>query len=318
MTRSKKSPDAGADDPIMKEIGPSVNIYEKPITENVILRPYIFTERIVEETRKLNDENMGEVQVPKYKVVLADAEDYQRMPKVGVKASQVFVDFQPSITKTKKLLFIKQCMNQRSKKFYTLKNLVELGIIHESERDLYKLPPGINDYPYHQIYQFRRVRCADSTEWLDVHEQITGVTDQGSVVSISVDPLRYVRPTILHEKRKVDGTPLNPGESIANTDTMQVSIIRSSHENNEVSGTTEYLLPFTKQNVMSALKFAHGEIGDSYNGCSLAIYKENTTPSYGILDVDEWIQMDFKDLWKKCSQPSNMGLTGPGGVAPYK
>jgi hypothetical protein len=28
--------------------------------------------------------------------------------------------------------------------------------------------------------------------------------------------------------------------------------------------------------------------------------------------------MDFKELWSKCSQPSNAGLTGPAGVAPYK
>jgi hypothetical protein len=316
--RSKKSPDAGADDPIMKEIGPGINIYEKPITENIILRPYIFTERIVNQTRKINDEAMGEVQVPKYKVVLADAEDYQRIPKVGVKASQVFVDFEPSPTKTKKLQFIKECMNQRSKKFYTLKKLVELGNIAESELDVYKFPPYAQDFPYRTIYAYIRVRRADGSEYLDTHEYITGVTDQGAVVSIAVEPNKFLRPIISHEKRHIDGTPLRPGESMATTETAQVSIIRSQYM--EVNGTTEYLTPFTKEAVTSALKFAHGEPGDFANGSGLTLHQENQPGGIGVFDVEEWMNMDFKELWKRNSRPvvaAGMGMSAGPGVQPY-
>jgi hypothetical protein len=92
------------------------NIYEQPITADIILRPYTLTENIINQTKKINDENMGQVQVSDY---WAKTDSESHRPTKSVKASQVFIDFQPSPTKTKKLQFIKQTFNQRSKKPYT-------------------------------------------------------------------------------------------------------------------------------------------------------------------------------------------------------
>jgi hypothetical protein len=312
MTRNKSSEDS-----LMQEIGPGVDIYSKPITANIVLRPYLLTERIVEQIKKLNDETFGsDIEVVPPDVVLGYTER-EHIPTIRKRPSYAFVDFKPSITKTKKLRFIKECFNMRSGKPYNLDTLVQLGKIHESEKDLYTFPAGIKDFPYHQVYQYRRVRSAGNKEYLTTHGQIVGVTENGVVSAISVDLLTWVCPKIYHERKHLDGSPILPGENISTTDTLQASIIRSDSKTNEVFGTVEYLTPFTKENVTSALRFAKGEIGDLYNGCSLTLHQENHPNGIGVTDVDEFLNMDFKELWNRNSRPVTAGLPGVGPVQPY-
>jgi hypothetical protein len=293
------------------------NIYEQPISAEMILRPYTLTENIVNQARKINDENLGMIEVidPWGKGTSTGTDSMGHalgtLATIKKKASQLreFVDFQPSPTKTKKLQFIKQTMNQRSKKFYTIESLIQMGVLHPSERELYKFPPYASDFPYRTVYQYRRVQRADKTEYLTTHEYITSVDDQGTVVSIALEPHTYIVPNIIREKRNTDGTPLRPGASIANTDTVQVSIIKSN-PNREVFGKVEYLTPFTKEVVLSALRFAHGELGDRYNGASMTIVKENYPQSYSVFEVDEFVNANFNDLWNRLTKPPAGPNTG--------
>jgi hypothetical protein len=319
MTRQNKGSDAG--DSLMQEIGPGVDIYSKPITANIVLRPYLLTERIVEQTKKLNDEIFdSDIEVVAPDVVLGYTER-EHIPTIRKRPSYAFVDFKPSITKTKKLRFIKECFNMRSGKPYNLDTLVQLGKIHESEKELYTFPAGIKDFPYHQVYQYRRVRSAGNKEYLTTHGQIVGISEQGATVAISVDLLTWVCPKIYHERKHIDGSAILPGENISTTDTLQASIIRSDSRNNEVVGTTEFLLEFTRENVTSALRWAHGEIGDPYNGCSLSLHQENHPHGIAVTDTDSFINENFRTLWDRYSKPAatvaGTGLPGVGPVQPY-
>jgi hypothetical protein len=302
------------------------NIYERPISAELILCTYTLTENIVNQAREINDQNLGMVEVADYWAKgIAEGTDSMgsvrgTYEKTRRKASQLreFIDFQQP-TKAKKLQFLKQTYNNRSKQFYTLDGLMQTNTIHPSERELYKFPPYAQDFPYRTIHQYRRIRRADKSEYLDTTEYITGVSDQGAVVTICLDPgpNKYLKPQIFHEKRNIDGTPLIPGANIANTETELVSVIRSN-PNREVAGTVEYLTPWNKDVVMSALRFSHGEPGDFANGSSLTIVKENHPKSYGITDPEEFVNVDFDTLWKKYGTQPNVNTAGTVGGVPYR
>jgi hypothetical protein len=319
MTRKSKSSDSAADDPIMKEIGPGVNIYEKPISPNIILRPFLLTERIVEETRRINNENFG------HAMVSVPARGFahgltEYIPTVHKKAGDAFVDFQESPLKPRILKFIKETMNMRSGKFYTLKKLVELGNINESEVDLYRFPAGISDFPYREITHYTRELRPDRSEYLRTFESITGITDQGVVVSRTGMELNsYLRPTIFHEKRNLDGTPLQQGANISTTETMQASIIKEG-DTREPIGVIEHLTNFKEHHdvVLSSLKYASSSAGiNEFGGAQTTIHREGDAKSYLVADVEEWLDSDFKELYQR-HQPRMPGLPGANtGVQPY-
>ena len=143
--------------------------HEEPITAELLLRSHTTTEKILEQLRQKNNESAMEINVEDY----WGKSNVDSMARRRVKASDVFIRYESQI-KAKKLQWISQCQNQRSLQFYSLKNLIQSGVIDESERNLFEMPPGIEDFPYRQIYQFNRVKTSNG-EFLTTHEQFTGI-----------------------------------------------------------------------------------------------------------------------------------------------
>jgi hypothetical protein len=214
---------------------------------------------------------------------------------------------------------LEQTTNQRSQKFRTIQSLIDQGIIHESERELYNLPNGFQDYPTRQITQFIRIKKADGTEWFKTSEHFTGITETGAVENATIDIHTHVIPTVIRELRDQQGQPLQLGANVINSRTMQASIIKMDGSR-ELVGTIGYLTPWNKEVFKSAMKFARGQIGDNYNGSSLTLKKENFPGKVGVPDVDEYMNMDFDELYKRYGvrpQSSTLLNAGPG-VVPYK
>jgi hypothetical protein len=214
-----------------------------------------------------------------------------------IKASDVFVQYESRV-KREKVRRLSQIQNQRSGKFYTLDNLIKNGVIAESERELFNLPSGIEDFPYRQISAFRRIRRADNTEWFSTHEQWVGLTNIAAIVTIPVDDMHtYIKPHIEPALRNTDGTILQQNYSISDQPTSQVSIITTNPQG-EPSGSKEYITPFNETIVRSAMRWARGNIGDGYNGCSLALYKESPTNGTSVKTIEEFL-MPFDSIWSR-------------------
>jgi hypothetical protein len=194
--------------------------YEEPITSDLLLRSHILTEKIINEVRRHNDDEYGDI----------DAVDYWGMttsagfPRKRKKASDMFVQYE-SRTKQQKLKWLKQTQNLRSGQFYSLKNLIQNGVIAESERELFELPPCKDHYPFREIYQYHRIKRADGSEWSSTHELFTGITKTATVITLSVsDMYWYIKPTITYELGNIDGVMLPQDYNITQFDRTDFAV----------------------------------------------------------------------------------------------
>jgi hypothetical protein len=268
------------------------NPYEQPITTALLLRSYTLTERLLSDIRKKNDDNLGEIEVT----------DRWGMSTLGgyakkkVKASDIFVQYE-SRTKNERLRRIAQIQNQRSKVFHSLDNLIRNGVIAESERDLFNLPSSVQDFPYRQITQMRRI-MVNGKEYFSTEEQIVGINNLATVVTIPIPNMHwFIRPYIEVALRNADGTILQQSHSISEQPTTQVSIT-STTPDGECNGRREYITPFTVEIVNSALKQIRGELGNGYNGCSMSLYKEGAHNGTSVKTIADFLG-PFDEIWSR-------------------
>jgi hypothetical protein len=273
--------------------------HEEPISAELLLRSHTLTEQIIDQLRKKNNDTGLEM----------DAVDYwarsnqNSMARKRVKPSDVFIEYE-SWTKNRKLKWLSQVQNQRSGAFYSLKNLIQNDVISESERQLFELPPGIEDYPYRQIYQFYRIKRGDGSEYFSTHEQWTGISKSATVITISVSDLYwYIRPSVKYELRNADGSILQQGHSIVDNKTFQIATVRSG-PSREPFGQKVYTHKFTPELAYSALKLAHGSYTDHYHGCSLALMKEGAPNPISAMDAKLWAEAPFDELFEESSRPA--------------
>ena len=272
--------------------------HEEPINAELLLRSQATTENILEQLRQKNNASGMEVDVVDY----WGKSNVESMARRRVKASDVFIEYESKI-KERKQRWLSQTQNQRTGQLYSLKYLIQNGVIDESERDLFEFPPGIEDFPYRQIYQFHRVKKADGSEYLSTHEQFTGINKNAAVITISVSDIHsYIKPKVSYELRNADGSPIQQGQNVTDSKTVQIASTRIAPEG-EIAGTRAWLTPFTSEVANSALKMAHGSIGDPYNGCSLTLMKEGSRNPIGVNDVKLWAEGDFDSLFENLSKP---------------
>ena len=270
--------------------------HEESITAELLLRSHTTTEKILEQLRQKNNESAMEINVEDY----WGKSNVDSMARRRVKASDVFIRYESQI-KAKKLLWVSQCQSQRSQQFYSLKNHIQNGIIDESERDLFELPPGIEDFPYRQIYQFNRVKTSKG-EYLSTHEQWTGINKSAAVITISVsDIYSFIKPTVTYELRHPDGSPVPRNQSVTDSKTIQVVSTKIASEG-EIAGIRSYHTLFSPEVAYSALKLAHGPL-DPNSGHSLSLIKENSRNPIGIDNVQLWAEGDFTSLYDELSKP---------------
>jgi hypothetical protein len=269
------------------------NPYEQPMSAELLLRSHTMTKKIIDSIKQKNDSNLGDIEI----VDRWGMSTISGYAKKKVKAGDVFCQYESRV-EMDKLHAISQCQNQRSGKWYTLDNLIKNGVIAESERELFKLPENIQDFPYRQIYQMHRRQLADKSEWFTTAEQWVGLTDRAAVLSIPVSDIHsYIKPHISVELRNADGTILQQGYNISNQPTSQVSIITTTTAN-EVNGTTEFLTEFNESVVRSAIPFIRGNIGDSYSGCSMTLIKEGASSRTTVKTLDDFLA-PFDTIWSR-------------------
>jgi hypothetical protein len=282
--------------PQHQEQGQGLLPHEEPISAELLLRGHTLTEQIIDQLRKKNDDTGLEIDV----VDTWGRSNQTSMARKRVKASDVFIQYE-SRTKNQKLRWLSQVQNQRSGAFYSLKNLIDNDVISESERQLFELPPGIEDYPYRQISQFHRIKHGGS-EYLSTQEQWVGISRTATVVTISVsDMYWYIRPAVQYELRNSDGSVLREGQSIVDNKTVQIATVRSG-AGREPHGVKLYTHKFTPELAYSALKLARGTVGDPYHGSSMTLNKEGTNP-IAIKDPKLWAKAPFDQLWEEVSRP---------------
>jgi hypothetical protein len=290
--------------------------HEEEISSELLLRGHTLTEDIIAQLRKKNIETTDiELEVDDYWAKSNESS----MAKRRVKLSQTnaYIQYENPMSKKRKLLWLRQVQNQRSNAFYSLRSHIQNGIIDESEIDLFEFPPGITDFPYRQIYQFHRIMKADGSQYLSTHEQWTGINKNATVVSLSIPDLYYyIKPTVKYELRAADGSPIREGYSAVDNKTIQIATTQVS-PSEDIAGRKEYILPFSAEVAYSALKLAHGTLGDVYNGSSMAIMKEGMPSVYGVKDPKVWAEGDFDVLWDEISKPQAQINVDPAKLVNY-
>ncbi len=273
------------------------NPYEQPMSSELLMRSHTLTEAIIDQLRKKNDDTGLELEVND----LWAKSNLQSMATKRVKAKDIFIEYE-SVTKEQKLKWLASCQNQRTSKFYSIASLIRDEIIEESERQLFNLPPNIDDYPYREIYQFHRIKARDGHEYFSTHEQWIGVTKNAAVINKSISDMHwYIRPSVTYELRSSDGGVLQQDRSYIDSKTVRIAITRTG-STREPSGTKVYITPISQEVVNSAIKYAHGVIGDSYNGSSLVLIKEDSTNPIVVKTVDEFISTPFDELWNRAHE----------------
>jgi hypothetical protein len=272
--------------------------HEEPITADLLLRSQTLTEKIIDEVRKRNDEEFGELEgIDRW--AMSTSYGYARKK---IKASDVFIDnTDETRAKGKKTRWLNVTQNKRSKAFYSLKNLVDSGVIAESEREYFNLPgEGIEDYPYRQIYNIFRIKKKDGSEWISTLEQWVGLSSQAGVVTCPVDDMMwYIKPRITYELRTSEGTLLPQGANIAEQITKKAAIIRTTGFLGEVIGDRVYTQEWNEEVFRSVLKMIRGQAGDSYQGCALTLQKEGEVQDSTSVKTIEDFLLPFDTIWEK-------------------
>lgn len=191
-----------------KDTGTAENIYEQPISAQMLLRSYTKTEELIKMYREKNDSVLESIEVTSYPM-------YSGRQRTRMKPSELFVPYENPRHKIKKQKWLEEVQNQRSGKFYSLKNLIQSARINESELQLFDLPPGVEDYPYREVIGFHRVKTDDNSEWFSSFETWTGISFNSVVVTCSVDNLHwYTKPHTQPEYRNIDGSPVQMGNNM--------------------------------------------------------------------------------------------------------
>jgi hypothetical protein len=272
---------------------------EEPISAELLLRGHTLTERIIDQLRKKNNDSGLELDVVDY----WGRSNQTSMARKRVKPSDIFIEYESWI-KSRKLKWLSQVQNQHSGAFYSLKNLIENDVISESERELFELPSNISDFPFRQIYQYMRVKRADGSEYFTTHEQWTGISRTATVVTISVSDLYwYIKPTVKYDLRNMDGSILQEGRSVMDNKTVQIATTQTTSQR-EPAGQKVYILPFSPAVAYSALKLAHGSIGDPYNGSSMMLISEGAHNPIGVKDPKLFAEAPFDQLWNELTKPA--------------
>jgi hypothetical protein len=277
---------------------------EEPINAELLLRSHTLTERFIHQARQINNESGLELDIEDYWGVSSREAGPARK---RVKTSKVFVQYEDSVTKKQKLKWLSSVTNVRSGAFYSLNNLIQSGVIAESERELFdfsEAPPGTTDYPYRFGFQFMRIKKADGSEWLNTAEMWYGITRSASVVNIYVpDVHHFIKPAINYEYRNSDGSVIREGQSIVDNKTVRVALTRTA-PNGDVAGTKTHTTPFSAEVAYSALKIARGSVKDPYNGHSLMMISEGAHNPISVKDHKLWAEAPFDELWSELTKPT--------------
>jgi hypothetical protein len=271
--------------------------HEEPITSDLVLRSQLLTEKIISEVSKRNDEEFGEIEgIDRW----ATSTPYGYARK-KIKASAVFVDnIDETYRKRKKTNWLNAVQNKRSGVFYSLNNLVDSGVIAESEREFFNLPENIQDYPYRQINNIHRIKKMDGSEWISTIEQFVGISAQAAIVTCPVDDLMwFVRPQISYELRTVEGTLLPQGANIAEQVTKKAAIIKTTGFLGEVIGDRVHTHGWNEEVFRSCLKMIRGKAGDANNGCALIFVKEGEVNNSTSVKTIEDMLLDFDTIWNR-------------------
>jgi hypothetical protein len=124
------------------------------------------------------------------------------------------------------------------------------------------------------------------------------------VVTISVSDLYwYIKPAVSYELMNLDGTPIREGQSIVDNRTVQIATTKIM-PHGDIAGRKEYIVRFRPEVAYSALKMAHGQVGDNYNGSSMILIKEGATNPIGVKDAKLWPEAPFDELWEELRKPA--------------
>lgn len=295
MTKDKKSED--------KPLLP----HEEPITADLLMRSLNLTQKIISEVRKRNDEEFGEIEGID-REAMSSHTGYARKK---IKASNVFVDNTETYRQRKKTSWLNSTQNKRTGVMYSLKNLVNNGVIGESEVEFFNLPEGIQDYPYRQINNIFRIKQADQTEKISTIEQWVGLSAQASVVTCPVDDLMwFIKPRISYELRTAEGTYLPQGADISNQVTKKAAIIKTTGYLGEVIGDKVYTHEWNEDIFKSCLQLIRGQIDDNNRGCAMTMVNEKARSSI-IVPVMEDYLMPFDECWDKYTAKENIFKFNP-------
>jgi hypothetical protein len=273
--------------------------HEEPLTRELLFSSQILTDKIISEVKRRNDTEFGDVNVVDFWGKMNSPND---RPTKKIKSSAMFVDESETWQHRKKMQFFKATANKRSGKFYTLDNLIEIGVMAESEREFFELPEGIQDYPYRQFSTIQRIHRIDGSEKISVIAQWVGITATGGVVTCPVmDTMWYIRPKITYEPRTAEGALLPRGDNITEQITKRAAIIKTTGYLGEVIGEKVFTHDWNEEIYRSCLSLACGGIqgiGDSNTGCALTLQKEGDPNGTSVKTIDEML-LPFNEIWER-------------------
>jgi hypothetical protein len=200
--------------------------------------------------------------------------------------------------------FLKETSNPKTKRFWTLQNLVNQNVISEEELSLYSryFPEGYTDFPVRIVHQYHRIKH-NMKEYLWTNEEFRGVTNGkniGGVVVTRTTPIyTWINPTVRPVVIDNTGNTIDPTQTYMDPGTVTKQILSTSLVGNgEPAGTTEYYLDWSEENFRSLYQLRNGELG---NGHGLYLNKDGSSISIAVPNVEDYATVSFDALWKKYS-----------------
>jgi hypothetical protein len=299
MTKSEKK--TNEDDSSRQSLLP----HQEIMSRELLFRSQSITQHIIEERNQESDSSKVRIGATEMSSLGGGQLIHKKL-----KPSEVFNQYQSYVNK-KKQMWLDKCWIPRSEKWYTLTTLIENGIIHPSERQYYKFPPGrdITDFPWRETSSIYRIKGLDGKEYYSDIQQWHGLDVNGTVhtQTFVADLYSYILPDFDRQYRYLDGRMASPAER-NNPDVGQVSILNRD-PSGEIAGRTVYTLEWSPKVLHSGLQMKRGEVGDSNRGVALVL-KDESIPnmSLGIKTVQEFL-LPFDELWKEKSEARPMTRT---------
>jgi hypothetical protein len=267
--------------------------HEEEVTPELLLRGYNKTKSVLNQYRKRIDDTG----------ILIQRQDMWTRVKSTVKPSDLYIPYR-SLSEEKTMRFLKEVSNPKTRKFWTLQNLVDQNVISEEELPLYDryFPEGFTDFPVRIVHQYHRIKH-NMKEYIWTNEEFRGVTNGknvGGVVVTRMTPIyTWINPTVRPIVIDNTGNVVDPTQSNMDPDTVTKQILSTSLiANGEPNGTTEYYLDWSEDNFRSLYQLRNGELG---NGHGLYLNKDGSSISIAVPNVDDYATMGFDALWKKYS-----------------
>jgi hypothetical protein len=172
----------------------------------------------------------------------------------------------------------------------TVDSLVASGRISDMEKDVF----GPQKIPRIEMSAMTRVKTHDNSEYLMRAMRAIGLSEIGAIVTLPLNDCDFTRkvPISPSTAKLSDGTDVK---------ILQVGTGEFTYETSPKIYTT----PFNKENVLAAIeKYPPSEDNDTQGKITYALKREGTTNEVGISSLEEFINSDFDETFRRLRAPA--------------